>query len=177
MKQYFKSDRNGISKDKWILTDPRNHDKQLMKMAWVPIERHAMVKYDNSPDNPKLKQYFEHRDEKEFDVNNVLRKQKIAKTQKYKCRVCKQSLIGEEELEINHIVPEKIGGKSLYYNLELLHTSCHIQHHQLLEYYGGGNQYTKVKEFFKKNDTEPFTEDGTKLMKKSFKKFNYTVTE
>ena len=136
-----------------------------------------MVKHDNSPDDPRLKQYFEQRDEKEFNGNNVLHRQKIAKTQRYKCRVCRQSLIGEEGLETNHIVPVKIGGKSNYYNLELLHTSCHVQHHQLLEYYGGGKQYDKIKEFFKKQGIEPSAKEGTNLMKKSFKKFNYTVME
>lgn len=175
-KRYFKSDRNGISKNKWILTDPKNNQIQIVKMSWLPIERHIMVKYDNSPDNPELQQYFEQRDEKEFIANNVLHKQKKAKSQKYKCRICKQSLIGDEALETNHIVPEKVGGKSHYYNLELLHISCHIQHHQLLELYGGGKQYNKIREFFKKQGIDPSTKEGTNLMNKSFKKFNYTVT-
>jgi len=130
-KRYFKADHNGISKNKWILTDPKNHENQVIRMAWIPIERHILIKYDNSPDNSKLKQYFEQRDKTEFNGNNVLHRQKIAKSQKYKCRVCGQSLIGEESVEMNHIVPEKIGGKPHYYNLELLHTGCHIQHHQL----------------------------------------------
>ena len=173
VKRYFKSDHNGMSKDQWILTDPRANKNQLTKMSWIPIKRHIMVKHKNSPDNPILKQYFEQRDEKEFVTSNVLHKQKIAKLQKYRCRICKQSLIGDEDLETNHIVPVKIGGKSNYYNLELLHNSCHIQHHQLLEYYGGGKEYNKVKEFFKKNGVEPFTKEGANLMKKSFKKFNY----
>ena len=175
--KYFKLDHNGISKSKWILTDPKDNNIQITKMSWIPIERHTIVKFDNSPDNPSLKQYFEQRDEKEFNGNNVLHKQKMAKKQKYKCRICKQSLIGEESLETNHIVPEKVGGKSYYYNLELLHTSCHIQHHQLLEYYGGGKQYNKVRAFFEKHRTDPSTKEGANLMKKSFKKFNYTVTE
>jgi RNA-directed DNA polymerase len=132
-----------------------------------------MITFDSSPDNPALKQYFENRDEKEFNGNNVLHRQKIAKSQKYKCRVCGQSLIGEESLEINHIVPEKVSGKSHYYNLELLHNSCHIQHHQLLEFYGGGKQYNKVREFFKKQGVDPSTKEGANLMKKSFKKFKY----
>ena len=177
VKRYFHPDHNGISKNKWILTDPKNKEIQLTKMAWIPIERHTMIKYDSSPDNPKLKQYFELRDEKEFDGNNLLHKQKIAKAQKYKCRVCGQSLIGDEGLETNHIVPEKVGGKSKYFNLELLHISCHIHHHQLLEYYGGGKEYNKIREFFKKHGIDPSTKDGTNLIKKSFKKFNYTVSE
>ena len=176
-KRYFKPDQNGISKDNWILTDPKNENTQITKMVWIPIERHFTVKYDYSPDNPLLKQYFEQRNEKEFNANNVLRRQKMAKAQKYKCRICGQSLIGDEELEVNHIVPEKIGGKSHYYNFELLHISCHIQHHQLLEYYGGGKQYTKVIEFFRINGVDPSTEVGAKLMRKSFNKFNYTVSE
>jgi RNA-directed DNA polymerase len=91
--RYFKPDHNGISQNKWILTDPKNHDTQLYKMSWTPIERHVMVKFDNSPDNPELKQYFDERDEKEFEANNVLHRQKIAKQNKYKCRICGQSLI------------------------------------------------------------------------------------
>jgi len=177
--RYFKQDCNGISKDKWILTDPKDSANQLVKMSWIPIKRHVMVKYDSSPDNQEMKQYFEQRDEKEFDGNNVLYRQKIAKAQKYKCRVCGQSLIGEEGLEINHIVPKNMDGKSHYYNLELLHNNCHIQHHQLLEHYGGGKQYDKVREFFKRNEIDPSTKEGANLIKKSFKKFNYelTVTE
>ena len=176
-KRYYKPDYNGISKSKWILTDPDDHKNQITMMSWIPIERHVMVKYDNSPDNPQLKQYFEQRDEKEFIANNVLYRQKVAKMQKYKCRICKQSLTGDEALEMNHIVPKNVGGKSPYYNLELLHKSCHTQHHQLLVYYGGGKQYNKIKEFFKKHGVDPSTKKGTNLMKKSFKKFNYTVTE
>ena len=175
--RYFKPDHYGISKNKWILTDPKDITNQLAQMSWIPIERHTMVKFDYSPDNPELKQYFERRDEKEFNGNNVLRRQKMAKSQKYKCRICGQSLVGDESLEVNHIVPTKIGGKSHYYNFELLHASCHLQHQQLLEYYGGGSQYSKVIDFFKKHGVSPSSKDGAYLMKKSFKKFNYSVTE
>lgn len=176
-KRYFHPDHTGISKSKWILTDPKNTRVQLTKMYWIPIERHALITHDYSPDNPELKQYFDKRAEKEYDGNNILHRQKIAKAQKYKCRVCGQSLIGEEGLEINHIVPEKLGGKFQNFNLELLHSSCHIQHHQLLEYYGGGRQYEKVREYLKRQGVEPSTEEGAILMRKSFKKFNYSISE
>lgn len=174
IKRYFQADHTGVSKNKWILTDPNDNGNQMIKMSWIPIERYYPVKYDSSPDNSLLKQYYAQRDEKEFITNNVLHKQKIAKAQKYKCRICGQSLVGEESLETNHIVPEKVGGKAHYFNLELLHNSCHIQHHQLLEYYGGGKQYNKIREFFKKKGVDPSSNEGTNLMKKSFRKFNYT---
>jgi RNA-directed DNA polymerase len=176
-KRYFKPDHYGISKDKWILSNPKDHSIQLTKMTWIPIERHAQVKYDSSPDNPLLKQYFEKRDEREFNAQNVRSRQKMAKSQKYKCRICKQSLTGEEGLEINHIVPKRIGGKSHYYNLELLHDGCHTQHHQLMELYGGGQQYTKAKEYLTRHGIDPATKEGADMMKKSFRKFNYAVTE
>lgn len=40
------------------------------------------IKYDYSPFNKKLKGYFEKRDMKEFDKNNVAYRQKLAKKQK-----------------------------------------------------------------------------------------------
>ena len=54
--KYFKPDYSGVSKDKWILTDPHNEKTQLFKMSWIPIVRHGMVKYKNSPDDASLKE-------------------------------------------------------------------------------------------------------------------------
>lgn len=89
-----------------------------------------MVKFKNSPDDPTLKLYWEKRDEKEFLRFNILSKQKLAKKTKFKCTICKQSLVGEEALEVDHIIPVSQGGTNQYENLRLLHTSCHIQRHQ-----------------------------------------------
>ncbi|MCB2343293.1 group II intron reverse transcriptase/maturase, partial [Clostridium estertheticum] len=44
-KKYFKSDYTGVSKDRWILTDPHDKKTQLFKMSWIPIVRHTVVKY------------------------------------------------------------------------------------------------------------------------------------
>ncbi|WP_268250597.1 HNH endonuclease signature motif containing protein [Bacillus nakamurai] len=89
-----------------------------------------MVKFKNSPDDPTLKEYWKKRDEKEFLRFNTLSKQKLAKKTKFKCELCKQSLVGEESLEVDHIIPKYLGGKDEYKNLRLIHTSCHIQRHQ-----------------------------------------------
>jgi RNA-directed DNA polymerase len=106
-------------------------------MSWIPIVRHAVVKYRNSPGDGNLKEYFEKRDKKDFINDNVSSKRKLAKLSNYKCRVCKQSLVGEEPLKINQIVPRKLGGDEGYDNLELLHQSCQQYHPALLEKYGG----------------------------------------
>ncbi|MCB2342850.1 group II intron maturase-specific domain-containing protein [Clostridium estertheticum] len=70
-KKYFKPDYTGVSKDKWILTDPHDKKTQLFKMSWIPIVRHAVVKYRNSPDDGSLIEYFEKRDKKDFINDNI----------------------------------------------------------------------------------------------------------
>lgn len=171
--KYFKPDYMGVSKNKWILTDPHDNRVQLFKMSWIPIVRHEVIKYKNSPDDAKLKEYFEKRDIKEFTRDNVMSRRKLAKSSNYKCRICKQSLVGEEKLEINQIVPKKLGGVESYSNLELLHQSCQLQHQILLEKYGGGKDLLRVNAYFNRNETEPNSQEGYRLMKKQFKKFKY----
>jgi RNA-directed DNA polymerase len=53
-KKYFKPDNTGVSKDKWILTDPHDDRTQLFRMSWIPIVRHTVIRYKNSPDESKL---------------------------------------------------------------------------------------------------------------------------
>lgn len=171
--RYFKPDYTGVSKDRWILTDPIDEKTQLFKMSWIPIVRHAVVKYRNSPDDASLKEYFEGRDKKEFIRDNVLSRRKLAKQGNYKCRVCNQSLVEEEELKINQIVPKRLGGDERYANLELLHQSCQSQHQMLLDKYGSGKDLPKVKAYFTRNQVEPNSQEGYRLMKKEFKKFKY----
>ena len=174
-RKYFKADYTGVSKDKWILTNPHDNKTQLFKMSWIPIVRHSVVKFRNSSDDASLKEYFEKRDKKDFIRDNVLSRRKLAKSSNYKCRVCKQSLVGEEPLKINQIVPCKLGGNKTYDNLELLHQSCRKNHETLLEKYGGGIELPKIITFFKDNQIEPNSKTGYQLIKKEFKKFKYQL--
>jgi RNA-directed DNA polymerase len=174
-KKYFKADYTGISKDKWILTDPHNNKTQLFKMSWIPIVRHAVIKFRNSPDDASLREYFEERDKKDFIRDNVLSRRKLAKRSNYKCRVCRQSLVGEEPLKLNQIVSSKLSGDRCYDNLELLHQGCMRQHQILLEKYGGGKDFSKIINYFKNNQVEPNSKEGYELMKKAFKKFKYQL--
>lgn len=171
--RYFKPDYTGVSKDKRILTDPLDVKTQLFKMSWIPIVRHEVVKYMNSPDDASLKEYFGKRDEKEFIRDNVLSRRKLAKQGNYKCRVCNQSLVGEEQLKINQIVPSKLGGVDCYANLELLHQGCQLQHQMLLKQYGEGKDLSRINTYFDKKQVEPNSKEGYRLMKKEFKKLKY----
>jgi RNA-directed DNA polymerase len=128
--KYFHKDIYGISKDRWLLTAP---DKcgQIIRMAWTPIERHEIIKYKSTPYDKTLENYYFNRDKKEFYINNVKSKQKLAKLQNYKCLICNSSIVdGEEGLEVHHKIPKCQGGKNVYSNLSLVHVSCHIDWHR-----------------------------------------------
>jgi RNA-directed DNA polymerase len=171
--KYFKADYTGVSRNRWILTDPHDKKTQLFIMSWIPIVRHVLVRYRNSPDDVALKEYFEVRDKKDFIRDNVMSRRKLAKRSNYKCRVCKQSLVSEETIKINQIVPRKLGGDERYGNLELLHKSCQRQHQTLLEKYGGGKDIPRIFEYFVNNKVKPNSIEGYELMKKEFRKFRY----
>nr|WP_255286982.1 group II intron maturase-specific domain-containing protein [Bacillus toyonensis] len=129
IKQYFHKDINGQSKDKWLLTAP-NRKQQLIRMAWAPIRRHVPVTYKNTPFNKELTGYYELRDTKLFDKNNVLSRQRLAKMQKHKCPLCGTSILTEEALETHHKTPKCQVGSDKYENLALVHTPCHILWHK-----------------------------------------------
>jgi RNA-directed DNA polymerase len=169
--KYFKADYTGVSKNRWILTDPHDKKTQLFRMSWIPIVRHGLLRFRNSPDDATLKEYFEERDKKDFIRDSVLSRRKLAKRSNYKCRVCKQSLVSEETLKINQVVPQKLGGDERYDNLELLHKSCQRQHQMLLEKYGEGKDLPRISKYFEVKQIEPNTKEGYDLMKKEFKKF------
>lgn len=173
IKRYFKPDFTGVSKDKWMLTDPYNNRNQIFKMRWIPIVRHILVKHMNSPDDPSLNEYFDRRDEKEFNRNNILSRRKLAQKNGFKCRVCNESLVGEEKLQTNLIIPSSLGGKETYGNLELLHKSCRTQHDQLLRKYGEGKDLPRIRKYFQQQGIDPSSKEGINLMKKQFEKFKY----
>lgn len=148
-RQYFKPDKTGQSRNKWILTDP-NTGNQLKKMAWTPIVRHAQIKYNYSPYNAELKEYFEKRDRKEFDLNNVFYRQKLAKKQHYVCPLCGMSITDfEEGLEIHHKHPGIQGGTNEYKNLQLVHISCHIEYHRMFPAKGEIPTQTQIAQYRK----------------------------
>lgn len=173
IKKYFSKDIHGISKDKWLLTNKSMKNCQLIRMQWIPIIRHQLIKYNNSPDDKSLKEYFMRRDEKEFKKSNILSKQKLAKKCKYICRICNQSLFNEENLKVNHIVPKVLGGKDVYRNFEILHECCYDQHRKLLLKYGRDKQLSNIEKFFNNIDVEPSSKTGMRIMRKQFQKFEY----
>lgn len=144
--RYYKPDKTGQSKDRWILTDPKEY-KQLTKMTWIPIVRHTLIKFRATPYDTCLKEYFERRDEKEFNRNSIKSKQKMAKSQKYKCPICRMSITDfNEKLVVKEKVPVEHGGTRKYSNLQLVHGYCNRHYNKMFPLKGEPPNEQQAKE-------------------------------
>ena len=117
--------------DRWCFGD-RKTGAYLLKFRWFPIERHILVEGTASPDNPRLKAYWEKRQRaKASDAAPSW--QKMAVRQNGNCPECGDSLFNGEEVHPHHIIPRKNGGRDTYTNLRLIHLYCHQQLEALSE--------------------------------------------
>jgi len=89
-------------------------------MSWTAIVKYMPVAYKNSPyNNKELSDYYHVRGIKKFEKNNIASRQKLVKRQKYKCPLCRTSLLTGEALETHHKKPKCQGGTDEYKNLSL----------------------------------------------------------
>jgi RNA-directed DNA polymerase len=133
-KAYFKT----INGNKWtfacIISEHRGMVERIFSLysiKYTPIERHIKVKGEASPDDPSLKEYWDKRHQK-LGKSYWTRGSKnylIAHNQEWKCPICGEPLLNEEEIETHHIVPVSEGGLDDISNLQHLHTPCHKQLH------------------------------------------------
>jgi RNA-directed DNA polymerase len=118
---------NNKRKDQWVFGDKRA-GAHLLMFKWHKIERHILIKGKASPDNPELREYWEHR--KMMKVKDLTpSRQKVAKAQNGVCPICGDWLFNEEELHNHHKKPKSEGGGNCYDNLILVHLYCHQQIH------------------------------------------------
>lgn len=125
--------------DRWVFMNKEsNKELFLWKLSWTPIKRHIMVKQRNSPDDPKLREYWRERQSKKnrylFKTRSILWRK-----QNGQCKVCMDNIDNGERVEVHHILPRKRGGKDNIDNLVMLHANCHRQIHSKL-----GQQITDV---------------------------------
>jgi RNA-directed DNA polymerase len=113
--------------DNWVFGDKQT-GMFLQMFKWFPIERHALVQGNASPDDPSLRDYWAKRmAAKAKDL--VPSRQKIARKQKGLCLRCGESLFNGEEIHLHHKVWKSKGGEDKYSNFELVHLFCHQQIH------------------------------------------------
>lgn len=121
-KTYYKQ----VGGYKWVFG---KGDAYLTKLSWLPISRHILVKYDASPDDATLRDYWEWRNWKKLELLNTQRQRTLAKRQSGMCPHCHDMLGNGEELHTHHRVPRSKGGTDNLSNLVLTHLYCHQQIH------------------------------------------------
>jgi RNA-directed DNA polymerase len=74
--------------------------------------------------NPYLNRDYYNKYPRIFVTENF--RAQIYKMHKNKCAACGESLSGEEQVDLHHLVPKKDGGKYSLKNIVPLHQTCHI---------------------------------------------------
>jgi len=125
---YFSTGVRG-RKDRWVFADPST-GQYLIRLKWMPIQRHILIKHGASPDNPGQRKYWKKRDLRKSELLPTIRHKRVARRQKGVCPVCGNTLFGDESLHLHHIKPKIEGGTDAPQNLALLHHTCHRQVHK-----------------------------------------------
>jgi len=118
---------NAKRKDTWVFGNTET-GRYLLKYAWIPIQRHVLVRGTASPDDPALQEYWQKRARLGARDLSPSRR-RISARQQHVCPVCGDSLFNGEELHAHHLVPRNQGGPDRYANLVLYHLCCHQQVH------------------------------------------------
>jgi RNA-directed DNA polymerase len=123
--KYF-GKRNPYRMDFHVFGDKDVPNIYLYKFSWTKIIRHVLVKATNSPDDPQLTEYWQHRNL--MKIQDLPPKpRELARRQKGVCSLCGESLFNDEHFETHHIVRRNEGGPDTLDNLVLLHFFCHQQ--------------------------------------------------
>ena len=107
----------------WTLTS--DVGVPLRQLREVKIARHTKVRGTASPDDPELEAYWIRRKQKNNSMLGV--KAAVHNRQKGRCPQCEDWLDNDEELHLHHKDRNRKNWKMS--NLELLHETCHYQHH------------------------------------------------
>jgi RNA-directed DNA polymerase len=127
MKRQYGGRLHPTRQDNWVFGD-KYAGEFLVKMQWIGIKRHVLVRGAASPDDPTLAAYWQMRPSRALDALPALQ-QKLAHRQKGKCPVCHVSLRNGQDIHVHHRLPRKLKGSNALNNLALVHTFCHQQVH------------------------------------------------
>lgn len=101
--------------------------KYLFQVTDVAIKRHVLVK-DKNPFLPEDQEYFLKKGSRAARQQLWgTTKQTVAKKTGFKCKVCGELLQPDQQIDLHHILPKKLGGSDAYKNLIRLHKECHKQ--------------------------------------------------
>jgi RNA-directed DNA polymerase len=125
MKNNYWGKLNPYREDTHVFGDKKKQT-YLLKFTWTGIRRHTMVTGTNSPDDPRLDEYWHN---KELQKIPALKPNLriLAQRQDGLCPVCGESLFIEEDIEQHHVIRRDENGPDTIGNKLLIHYLCHQQ--------------------------------------------------
>lgn len=106
----------------------RTTGRYLRKFAWVHIERHVLIRGAASPDDPKLREYWQAQQARA--AGHATRWRQLARIQGGQCPVCGDALFNGEELHLHHMVRDRSSSeRDRIKHQKLVHLFCHQQLH------------------------------------------------
>jgi RNA-directed DNA polymerase len=116
LRKYFQNGVNGA----W--TFQTHEGLRLIKHTETKIKRHTLIQSDRSYYDGDWVYWSERRGKHPLTPHRV---SELMRRQRGKCPQCLQKFSPEELVEIDHVIPRKLGGSTNYTNLQLLHRHCH----------------------------------------------------
>lgn len=128
VRMYFGPFRKGNC-DRWVFGN-KDTGSHVLKFNWVPIRRHVKVMGPASPDDARLRSYWEDRRRKHTTASSKVRHVAYVNGQRGKCPVCGESLWNGEALHTHHTVLDKADPeRENIRNQRVVHLYCHQQVH------------------------------------------------
>lgn len=124
--KYFKV----VGGRKWVFhaKTESGMEVELFHLKGVPIRRHKLV-LNLNPFEDENKPYFLKRKQSssQLAVHWTWKQKKVLKNTGAICLVCNQLIGYEDQAEMHHVTPKKLGGADSIKNLIMLHKQCHAQ--------------------------------------------------
>jgi RNA-directed DNA polymerase len=113
--------------DNWVFGN-KGTGLFMYRLQWTKIERHTIVKGTSSPDDGRLRAYWEARRARLPMPTETMKK--VARRQGYKCPICNAPLSNGEEIHLHHMIRTRSNTdrNTLEYQ-RVVHLYCHQQIH------------------------------------------------
>lgn len=111
-------------------------DRLLLTLGSFHKKRHVKINVDANPYLPEDENYFDKRLSQKMG-NSLEGRRRLAwlwHQQQGTCPVCLQRITRETGWHIHHVIQRTHGGSDKVSNLQLLHPTCHHQHHATTSY-------------------------------------------
>jgi len=132
-RKYFRTHRGRTWTFATNVIDRTGNQKALalVRLETISIQRHTKVKGTASPDDPSLRDYWQHRQTRYGKTywDKGSKYFKVAQSQNWRCPVCQDALFNGEALHTHHRQLVKDGGTDAEENLIHLHQPCHYYLH------------------------------------------------